>query len=368
MICISNRALCSSIRRQQSTFNHVGIAARTAITRAPCATFAIPFEVRGPTSQQQRRRLSGKTLSAVHRGKAFEERSMKLLETKFSMNLTRVGGRDDGGVDLLGWWWIPASENTVQIATDATANNPPPAPAIKALPTHTGELKRRVRVIAQCKAEKKKMGPNYVRELEGVVHGLRYASGNRLASTAIETRPMLFGNISMNPAGDLTTSEPTTDATLVSERTSFNDAREEANEDSSIVALLISQSPFTKSAILRAQASPLPFFLLHLPDIPVETPDLGPLPRSKSLFANRSVPGLEDQDLAEPQPIGGIVWNRALAGTTGVLKGGMEVRWERGGAGDGAGAPSLWWKGAELACWTPPPLPATEARPALGVP
>ncbi|KAH6885694.1 hypothetical protein BKA70DRAFT_1337272, partial [Coprinopsis sp. MPI-PUGE-AT-0042] len=25
----------------------------------------------------------------------------------FSMDLRRVGGKDDGGVDLVGWWWVP---------------------------------------------------------------------------------------------------------------------------------------------------------------------------------------------------------------------------------------------------------------------
>ena len=40
--------------------------------------------------------------------------------------------------------------------------------------------RRRIKVIAQCKAEKKKLGPKYVRELEGVLHHYqRYADYNR---------------------------------------------------------------------------------------------------------------------------------------------------------------------------------------------
>ena len=46
-------------------------------------------------------------LSNVHRGAAFEKRSLELLQSTMSMSLTRVGGKSDGGVDLLGWWWLP---------------------------------------------------------------------------------------------------------------------------------------------------------------------------------------------------------------------------------------------------------------------
>lgn len=46
-------------------------------------------------------------LSSVHRGTAFEKRSLNLLQSTMSMSLARVGGRADGGVDLLGWWWLP---------------------------------------------------------------------------------------------------------------------------------------------------------------------------------------------------------------------------------------------------------------------
>lgn len=54
--------------------------------------------------------------------------------------LTRVGGRDDSGVDLLGTWHLPS--------------NPYP-----------------LRVIVQCKALRGKLGPNLVRELEGAFIG-----------------------------------------------------------------------------------------------------------------------------------------------------------------------------------------------------
>ncbi|EPQ53458.1 hypothetical protein GLOTRDRAFT_139694 [Gloeophyllum trabeum ATCC 11539] len=121
--------------------------------------------------------------SAVHRGVAFELRSLRILQAHLSMSLQRVGGKADGGVDLQGWWWLPSR-------------------------TADAEHPRRVRVLAQCKAEKKKMGPNYVREMEGVMSRQR------------------------------------TDAA---------------------VALLISESAFTAATLLRANSSSVPFFLLHFP-------------------------------------------------------------------------------------------------------
>lgn len=184
-------------------------------------------------------------LSSVHRGAAFEKRAMRLLQTNLSMSLNRVGGKSDGGIDLQGWWWLPFAPNAF---TD---------------PAH----RRRVRVLAQCKAEKKKTGPKYIREMEGVLH--RH-----------------FHN--PNP----------------------------------LVALFISESHFTKEALLRTQSSTIPFFLLHLPS------------------------EYEDN-------IGSMVWNHALSGTDGLLQGKVEARWERSLDCDGVGRPSLWVQDQRAPSWTP---------------
>ncbi|KAF8970378.1 hypothetical protein BDZ97DRAFT_1902075 [Flammula alnicola] len=187
---------------------------------------------------------SSPRMATVHRGNAFEERSLNLLEQTMSMSLKRVGGKEDGGIDLLGWWWLPHE------TSDASRTSLHPE-------------RRRIRVVGQCKAEKKKMGPNYVRELEGVVYRF-------LTMPSDDTIPPSFPlELSTAP----------------------------------LVALLISQSAFTKSTILRAHSSPIPFFLLHLP--PVEDPLL------------------EDSH------------------------GHLEVRWERHFLGDG-GRPALWWKDEKL--------------------
>jgi hypothetical protein len=56
-------------------------------------------------------RFPERLLSTVQRGTAFEYRALALLTKHMSMSLTRVGGSYDGGVDLIGWWWVPSKKN-----------------------------------------------------------------------------------------------------------------------------------------------------------------------------------------------------------------------------------------------------------------
>lgn len=200
-------------------------------------------------------------LSAVHRGVAFEERSMRLLQDHFSMSLRRVGGKADGGIDLQGWWWLP---------TDSTTS------------THSTQQHRRLRVLAQCKAEVKKASPKYVREMEGVLH---VAGTSHMEEGAYPT-----------------------------------------------VGLLISSSSFSKLALLRAHASPLPFMLLHLPEHDTEDHNV--------------------QD-GTGCAIGSVVFNPALGGPNGILKGRFEPRWEYAGLGAGGGRLGLWWDGRRVESWSP---------------
>ncbi len=118
--------------------------------------------------------------STTHLGTAFEQRSLLILSRQFFMSLTRIGGKGDGGVDLRGWWTLPH---------------------------------HRLRVLAQCKAEKAKVGPRVVRELEGTG---RVA----LASPTVGRDPL--------------------------------------------VSVLCSQSGFTPGAMLQANTSTLPMLLLHI--------------------------------------------------------------------------------------------------------
>lgn len=190
------------------------------------------------------------------------------------MSLTRVGGKGDGGIDMLGWWWIPA------IPDDALSP----------------QRRRRVRIIAQCKAEKKKMGPKYVRELEGVLH--RYCASSPLQEIDDSV------HLEDHPAGG-------------------SDTASQVRHIPS-VGLLISESTFTKATVLHAQSSSIPLLLLHLPP--------------------------EDAVALSPENLGSAIWNPALE--RGLLGGQMEMRWER--SVQGPSRPALWWRNEGLPSWVPP--------------
>ena len=188
------------------------------------------------------------------------------------MSLTRVGGRNDGGIDLQGWWWLPGLGNVKGPQWESP----------------DGIIRRRIRVLAQCKAEKKKLGPHYIREMEGVLARLKLGG-----------------------------EEP-------------------------IVGVFVSQSPFTRSAILRAFSSSLPFFLLHLP------------PETQEEVDETDQGSEEGAHEGLSSHIGAAVWNPALGASNGLLQGRIEVRWER--SFDGLGRPGLWFKGQKLQGFIPPKL------------
>lgn len=83
--------------------------------------------------------------STVDIGRAFELHCLRFLTDQLYMSLTQVGGAGDGGVDLRGWWTVPKLGSTSMSEG------------------------RRLRVLGQCKAERKALGPRTVRELEGVM-------------------------------------------------------------------------------------------------------------------------------------------------------------------------------------------------------
>ena len=227
--------------------------------------------------------------SAVRKGTEFEQRSLSILQNCLSMSLSRIGGRSDGGIDLQGWWWLPSLAFTHAACDSLFA------------PTGFDDgLRRRIRVLAQCKATQKKMGPNFVREMEGVL----YQYSNQC--------PVLGKDASFAPG-------PSQSGTTLPSPHS-------GDPKIPTVAMLISQSSFTKSAILRAMSSSVPFFLLHLPE---------------------HGPGGD----ADINPVGSAIWNRSLYGEDGLLGGQVEVRWER--RLGGSGKPRLWWKDKPLQSWVP---------------
>ncbi|KOS18355.1 Uncharacterized protein ESCO_003187 [Escovopsis weberi] len=81
--------------------------------------------------------------STVYKGTLFEYTVGASL-ARYGFYLRRVGGASDAGIDLLGTWTLPRPRS----APRAT-----------------------LRVLVQCKFEKKKPGPRHIRELEGSFAG-----------------------------------------------------------------------------------------------------------------------------------------------------------------------------------------------------
>ena len=173
------------------------------------------------------------------------------------------------------------------------------------------------------------MGPGCIRELEGVVYKF----------LAESTRAQ----------GPCPTAVPAVAAAKEAPR-----PREE--HLTPVVALLISQSPFTRASLLAAQSSTVPLYLLHLPspDHPHSPREPSPRDADSGPHASPETPPLTEG------AIGTAFWNAALASTRGILGGEMELRWERtlpepnaGLFGLGRGRPALWWRGQRLANWVP---------------
>ena len=89
-------------------------------------------------------------ISTVHKGTLFEHRAAQVLRTDLSMALDRVGGRGDEGVDLEGWWWLP------DFFSPKDKDNGEAASSMSTTTTGIPERHIRIRILAQCKAEKKK--------------------------------------------------------------------------------------------------------------------------------------------------------------------------------------------------------------------
>jgi hypothetical protein len=192
-------------------------------------------------------------------GTGYELHCLRLLQEQLRMSLTRVGGRGDGGVDLRGWWNLPQT-------------------TLSPLPIGDSPDKR-IRVLAQCKAEKIRPGPRLIREMEGVAR--------REHDLGEETR--------------------------------LNDT-ESSSASQSIITLLCSRSGFTPAAVIEANRSRIPTLLLHIPfDYEAEL-----------LSRAQPITHAVDHELLDsmPRTLRGAFWNAAMMGTRGVLGDGWEVRKE----------------------------------------
>jgi hypothetical protein len=98
------------------------------------------------------RKTAPKTQTTVEKGTLFEMLTLNTF-SQLGMKLQRKGGAGDGGIDLEGKWKIPRS-NIIPFS-----------------------------MIIQCKCEAKKLGPNYLRELEGSLSRVPKSSLGMLVSS-----------------------------------------------------------------------------------------------------------------------------------------------------------------------------------------
>lgn len=88
--------------------------------------------------------LDHNTKSTIYRGTRFEYQTQDILKKRLGIYTQRSAGNSDLGVDLRGTWFLPMSSS--------------PQP---------GDKVRHLKVIVQCKAMGAKIGPKFVRELQG---------------------------------------------------------------------------------------------------------------------------------------------------------------------------------------------------------
>ena len=129
------------------------------------------------TFLQHARRTSLSRESTTYRG-TFYEYLTQLTLKRYGFDLVRVGGRGDGGVDMVGLWCLTNGSTE----TD----------------TVQGPSQRGIRVLVQCKRLQgtSKLGPNLIREMEGAIRASNIPAGWRGKGTMgllVGTRPATKG-------------------------------------------------------------------------------------------------------------------------------------------------------------------------------
>lgn len=240
------------------------------------------------------------------------------------MDLQKVGGKGDSGVDLRGWWHLPP------LGSESDS---------------VGGRRRRIRVIAQCKAESKTMGPRVVRELEGTLGWdcIHPPAGTTPPSPGLRPDDLTTLRVSDVDPG---TSLHAVSAEFPSpaDTDTINSLPDSELPRIPAIAILLSSSGFTTAAITRAMSSPLPFFLLHIRQ-------LFPLP----LERNRG----DSYDDLPPAECVSASWNPIAQAMLGAE---IEIGWQRMTRrhdGNGplesvpSGKPVMLWKGKRIGSWIP---------------
>ncbi len=102
------------------------------------------------------------TKSTTYVGTHYEYTVASRLQ-RYGFSLRRIGGASDGGIDLVGTWTVPSSQDPV-------------------------------RVLVQCKALSQKIGPSLIRELEGALAGAPVGwRGTGVLGLLVATRPATKG-------------------------------------------------------------------------------------------------------------------------------------------------------------------------------
>jgi Protein of unknown function (DUF2034) len=158
-------------------------------------------------------------MSTVQRGTTYEEHVKTFLQNTFPrMDLMRIGGAHDGGIDLTGWWWSPLQNATENSFSETLKSG-------------------RVRITVQCKSEARKLGPRHVREMHGTMVAIQ-----RLGSIDRESFDQLPQSILESSSVPL----------------------EDYNNSTPAMAILASSSGFSKQCLLQAFSAPFPLLLVHL--------------------------------------------------------------------------------------------------------
>ncbi|CAO1622108.1 unnamed protein product [Parajaminaea phylloscopi] len=266
-----------------------------------------------------------RTVSTVTLGTAYELHVMSQLPRLLpgQLELRRVGGAGDRGIDLRGWWYLPADDASGHSDKSRRRGQ-------ESLIEPESKLgRRRLRVIVQCKAtsatgSQKKLGPQVLREVEGVL-----ARNQRYNSTESDE--------------DGTTGElPHHEA---------EDRQEEA-----LVALICSSSGFSKQTNQQTNALMGPhIILMHLP-----LPE-GWSPECLTAVSTVSAPSAPSTNLrsssqtktrqgsiakalvpAAESPLS-VMLTPGLTSRTGPFRGKLQVQWTRSASAGPDGRPTITW-------------------------
>lgn len=232
--------------------------------------------------------------SAVHRGTAYEEHVLGCLSaTLAGIRLARVGGAHDGGIDLTGWWWNPLPADKDETSRSAAAST---STASGETGAATPPLDR-IRVMVQCKAEMKRLGPIHIREIQGT-YASRFGQPRGVVADVLENGSALPG-YTLSPSAKDTGRTPA-------------------------MGILASSSGFSKQCILQALACPVPLLLLHLLH-PADAPVSGNAEKTMRTSMSSTSPSDAPAAPKSPFAVLSMVANDALR--FGLLSGRLEIKW-----------------------------------------